>query len=350
MTPRVTMLQIARRAGVSLGTVSHVVNGKVPVRDPLRSRVEEAIRELGYQPSPLARGLRTNSTNIIGMIVPDITNPFFPAVVRGAEDVTYRHQYHLVLCNTDNEANKERSYFQGLDRFLPAGLIVIPSENVDLARLTSRPVVCVDRKISANWAGDTITVDNERGGLMATRHLLELGHRRIGIITGPLLFGSSNERLAGYQRAMRKAGIDARSEWIQQCQFTREAGRAATLRLLGMLPRPTAIFAASDQIALGVLSALKERGLRCPENLSLVGFDGLEITEFTLPALTTVYQPGYQLGAMAATVLIDRIHNPKRKAQQVTLEVELRIRDSSARISPEIETPAPRRRKARRPL
>lgn len=321
------MLEIAARARVSLGTVSHVINGKAAVRDPLRTRVLDAIRELGYQPSPLARGLRTNSTNIIGMIVPDISNPFFPAIVRGAEDVAYRNQYHLVLCNTDNDTAKEKSYFNDLNTFLPAGLIVIPSENADLKELSTKPIVCVDRKLPG-WKGDTVTVANEHGALLATRHLLEMNHREIAMITGPLMFTNAQERLLGYKRAMRESGVAVRSDFVQETAFTREGGRSAALRLLGLLPRPTAIFAGNDLIAIGVLSAMRELNMRCPQDLSLVGFDGMELTEFIEPALSTIYQPGYQLGATAGRVLLERIRNPARKPQALVLDVELRVRSS----------------------
>jgi LacI family transcriptional regulator len=176
---RITMHQIAKMAGVSLGTVSHVINQTAPVREPLRQRVTKAVEKLGYQPNQLSRGLRLNRTNIIGMIIPDITNPFFPGVVRGVEDVAYKSSFRLVLCNTDNDPAKEATYLSDLKSFLPAGLLVIPSVDSSLSSEQSGPpVVCVDRR-PRGWKGDIVTVANEDGGYKAARYLIEMGHRQL---------------------------------------------------------------------------------------------------------------------------------------------------------------------------
>ena len=327
MKPRITMHQIAERANVSLGTVSHVVNNSAAVREPLRKRVLDAIGLLGYQPSQLARALRTNSTNIIGMIIPDIGNPFFPAVVRGVEDVAYQHSYRLVLCNTDNDPVKEISYVNELKTYLPAGLIVIPSTETDLRNLSDRPIVCVDRKLE-KWAGDTVTVANEEGCYRATKYLLQMGHRNVAMISGPRYLTNAVERLSGFRRALMESKAAIAPEYIQESPFSRESGHTAALRLLRLLPRPSAIVAGNDLIALGVLSAARELNLRCPQDISVMGFDGLDFTDFTEPALSTVYQSGYQLGTTAARVLLNRIEDPERPAQRVVLDVELRIRNS----------------------
>src|SRR5882757_2006770 len=165
------MKEIAKIAGVSLGTVSHVLNNSAPVREPLRKRVMDAVDALGYQPSALARGLRLDKTNIIGMIIPDITNPFFPSVVRGAEDVAYRHSYHLILCNTDNDPQKEINYLNDLRSFLPAGILVIPAvDSMITWNERSIPVVCIDRR-PPNWDGDFVVVANHAGSAEAANHL-----------------------------------------------------------------------------------------------------------------------------------------------------------------------------------
>src|SRR5271167_381325 len=178
------MKEIAAKAGVSLGTVSHVLNSSANVRDPLRQRVLDAVAALGYQPSELARGLRREKTSMIGMIIPDVTNPFFPAVIRGAEDVAFSNGYRLVLCNTDNDHSKELVHLNELRTYLPAGLIVIPSNFSDLTaqaesyRKSGTGVVCVDR-LPKNWSGDSVTANNETGAYNATRHLIQLGHTRL---------------------------------------------------------------------------------------------------------------------------------------------------------------------------
>src|ERR1700728_2172679 len=191
------MKQIAQMADVSLGTVSHVLNGSARVREPLRRRVLEAVESLGYQPSQLARGLRRDKTDMIGMIIPDVTNPFFPAVVRGAEDVAFSNGYRLILCNTDNDHSKELVHLNELRTYLPSGLIVIPSNFSDLTMQAERyreagtGVVCVDR-LPANWSGDSVTVDDEQGAYDGTRCLLQLGHRRRATIAGPLHLTNAN--------------------------------------------------------------------------------------------------------------------------------------------------------------
>jgi DNA-binding LacI/PurR family transcriptional regulator len=327
--------QIADIANVSLGTVSHVLNETARVREPLRRRVMDAVEALGYQPSQIARGLRRDKTDTIGMIIPDITNPFFPAVVRGAEDVAFSKGYRLILCNTDNDHAKELAHLKALRTYLPAGLIVIPSDFSDLAlqaesyRKAGAAVVCVDR-LPRHWIGDSVTVANKKGAVSATRLLIQMRHRRIAMITGPLHLTNARERLAGFKHAMREARITILPDYIQETSFDKQGGFAKGLLLLRMLPRPTAIFAGNDMIALGVLLASKELGLRCPDDISVVGFDNLDLTEVTSPALTSVYQPGYQLGTTAARMLLDRVSGDKGPPRHCVLQTELKIRESIA--------------------
>jgi len=329
------MKEIARMAGVSLGTVSNVLNGSARVREPLRKRVEEAVEALGYQPSALARGLRLDKSDIIGMVIPDITNPFFPAVVRGAEDIAFSHGYRLVLCNTDNDHMKELAHLKELRTFLPAGLIVIPSNFSDLTKQAESyqkagtAVVCVDR-LPKRWQGDSVTVANERGADAVTRHLIQLGHRRIGIITGPLHLTNSEQRLRGFRRAMAEAELPIPPECIQESGFDVSGGRAKAMLLLRLLPRPTAIFAANDMIAMGVLEAARGLGLQCPKDISIVGFDDLEFASLLNPSLASVFQPGYQLGATAARLLMDRVQGDHGAPRHIVLETEMRIRESVA--------------------
>lgn len=342
MTHTVTMQQIAERAGVSLGTVSHVVNSTAKVREKMRQRVLEAIHSLGYQPSQLARGLRRNQTNMLVMIIPDVTNPFFPAVVRGVEDVAYKSSFRLVLCNTDNDARKEISYLKEMRSYRPAGWLLIPAVDSQIASHfrslgTETPVVCLDRQ-PQGWDGDLVLVANETGAYSATRHLLRMGHRQLSVITGPLHLGNAVERLRGFKRALAEAKIPIEPDYIQEAGFERNSGYQAAKRLLRMLPRPTAIFACNDLMALGVLLAAKELGLHCPDDLSVVGFDNLEFSELTAPALTTVNQPGYQLGTTAARVLLGRIAGTPQPRQNIVLATELKIRNSAAPPS----TPHPR--------
>jgi LacI family transcriptional regulator len=238
------MRQIAEQADVSIGTVSHVINGTAKVREKLRLRVLDAIRNLGYQPSQLGRGLRRNQTSMLGMIIPDVTNPFFPAVVRGVEDVAYKRSYRVVLCNTDNDPQKETSYLNELRSYRPAGLLVIPAAESHITALlrslvsSGPPVVCVDRR-PAGWDGDVVVVANEEGSYAATRHLLRMGHQHLAVITGPLHLTNAFERLKGFRRALDEARVSIESEYVQEARFDRPSGYQAALRLLRMVPRTT---------------------------------------------------------------------------------------------------------------
>jgi LacI family transcriptional regulator len=329
------MKRIAELAGVSLGTVSHVLNGTARVREPLRERVLNAVHETGYQPSQLARGLRRDKTNILAMIVPDILNPFFPGVVRGAEDVAFANGFRLVLCNTDNDHKKELVHLNALQTYLPSGLIVIPSDFSDLTaqaesyRKSGAAVVCVDR-LPRNWAGDSVTSDNAVGAFNATSYLIDLGHRRLAVITGPLHLTNSQDRLKGFKRAVRQAGLEIAPAYAQEATFDRAGGYAKTKILLRLLPRPTAILACNDMIALGALMAVREEKLNCPDDISIIGFDGLDVTETTTPQLSSVYQSSYQLGAEAVQLALDRFADTSSPVRHIVLKTELKIRESVA--------------------
>jgi LacI family transcriptional regulator, galactose operon repressor len=329
------MQEIARLAGVSLGTVSHVLNNTATVREPRRTRVLQAIQALGYQPSQLARGLRRDKTNMIGMIIPDITNPFFPAVVRGAEDVAFSNGYRLILCNTDNDHSKELIHLNELRTYLPAGLIVIPSNFSDLTaqaesyRQAGTGVVCIDR-LPKYWSGDSVTADNKTGACNATRHLIQLGHTRLATITGPLHLTNAKERLEGFRRAMKEAKLPLAPEYIQETGFDKQGGYSKTHVLLRLIPPPTAILAGNDMIALGALLAVRESGLRCPEDISIIGFDDLDLGETTNPSLSSVSQSGYQLGTTAARLLLDRKEGDASPAKHIVLKTVLKLRDSVA--------------------
>lgn len=351
------MKDIARLAGVSLGTVSHVLNDSAGVREPVRQRVLKAVQEAGYQPSQLARALRRDKANMIGMIIPDITNPFFPAVVRGAEDVAFTNGFRLILCNTDNDHSKELVHLNELRTYLPAGLIVIPSNFSDLTaqaesyRRAGTGVVCIDR-LPKNWSGDSVTADNEAGAYNAARCLLQRGHTKLAVITGPLHLTNAKERLGGFKRAVREATLSLSPEYIQESSFDKAGGHSKALVLLRLIPRPTAIFAGNDMIALGALLAIREVGLRCPEDVSLIGFDDLDLAETTNPSLSSVSQSGYQLGTTAARILLERLEGDKSPAKHLVLETTMKLRHSVGpppAVAEDLDlSRPPQRRKARR--
>jgi LacI family transcriptional regulator len=330
-----TIKEIAKAAGVSIGTVSNVLNGLATVREDSRKRVVEAIDKLGYQPSMLGRALRKEKTNMIVMIVPDITNPFFPAAVRGAEDVAFQNGYRLVLCNSDNSSSKESTYIREMQTYRPSGLIIVPAEqsrSLEGAKgylKAGAGVVYVDR-IPPKWHGDSVTSAHKEGAYAATRHLIDLGHERIATIAGPLTTTSAMARLEGYRRAMKAARLPVPPNYVQHAEFNMPSGHAKATILLGTVPRPTAIFAGNDLIALGALGAIREAKLECPRDVSLVGFDNLDESDVTLPTLTTVDQSAYQLGAQAAQTVIERAGHKNGAARHVVLSPELRIKGSTA--------------------
>lgn len=338
----ITIREVATHAGVSIGTVSHVLNDTTPVKDDLRRRVLETIRVLGYKPNKLARGFRRNQTNLLGMVIPDIVNPFFPALVRGAEDGAHQESYNLVLCNTDNDPEKETQYLEELRDHRMAGVILIPAGNTEINTLVNEtldgtPIVCLDRQ-PPFWSGDSVAVDNEKGSATATEYLLKLGHRNIAMISGPHHVSSAVERKEGFRAAMRKQRVTIEPGYIQEGQYSRISGYEKTRILLSLRPRPTAIFAANDLMAYGALAAIREAGLDCPGDVSLVGFDDLELSEFMDPPLTTVAQPMYQMGAKGVDLLMRRIEGARKPAVHLTLATEMKVRRS-------VETPDKKRGK-----
>nr|WP_288455161.1 LacI family DNA-binding transcriptional regulator [uncultured Pseudomonas sp.] len=328
-----TIKDVAARAGISYTTVSHVVNGTRPVSDRVRSKVEAAIAELGYVPSGVARSLRVRATGTLGLLLPNASNPYFAELARGIEDHAERNGYSVILCNSDDDIDKQLRYLRVLLERRIDGLIVatVASDAAFAQALAALrvPLVLVDRSLEGVSA-DQLRIDHEQGAYLATRHLLELGHRRIVCIGGPASTQVVQLRAGGYRRALYEAGIEAQA--VVDCAFTSPAGHAAAQVLLAGEQRPTAIFAGNDMIALGVLRAAAERGLQVPQQLSVVGFDDIEVSRYLHPALTTVGQRIGQLGEQAAERLLARIRKPGLVAEQRLIEPTLMLRESTAAI------------------
>jgi LacI family transcriptional regulator len=326
-----TIKDVAARAGISYTTVSHVVNGTRPVSERVRSKVEAAIAELGYVPSGVARSLRVRATATLGLLLPNASNPYFAELARGIEDHAERNGYSVILCNSDDDIDKQLRYLRVLLERRIDGLIVatVASDAAFAQALANLrvPLVLVDRSLEGVSA-DQLRVDHEQGAYLATRHLLELGHRRIVCIGGPASTQVAQLRAAGYRRALGEAGVEVQA--VVDCPFTSPAGHAAAQSLLAAEPRPTAIFAGNDMIALGVLRAAAERGLQVPQQLSVVGFDDIEVSRYLHPALTTVGQCIGQLGEQVAARLLERIRTPELAVTQQMIEPILVLRESSA--------------------
>lgn len=307
----VTLRDIAKLADVSTATVSHVVNGKGVVSPQLRRRVLTAIRELNYRPNVVARSLRTRQSNTIGMIIPDISNPFFPAVVRGAEDALMRAGYALIVGNSDNDARKEEMYYRTflerqVDGFLAVATTDNPSATLRQLILQHTPIVYVDRYYTA-VPGDVVIADNVEGSMSAVGHLIETGHRRVAIITGPLHLANARARLDGYKKALREAGLAVNKQLVREGAFDIESGFNETRKLLSGRSDPDAIFICNAQMALGALRALSDDGVPIPSEIAVACFDQLEFFDLITPRLTRVAAPAYELGSAGAELLLDRI-------------------------------------------
>ncbi|PMS16338.1 LacI family transcriptional regulator [Trinickia dabaoshanensis] len=304
-----TIKDVAAMAGVSFTTVSHVVNNTRPVSADVRTKVERAIAQLNYVPSAVARSLKARSTATIGLVVPNSTNPYFAELARGIEDGCARQGYCMFFCNSDDDPVKQRNYLRILQEKRIDGLIIASAgDDAVLASSltdTREPLVIVDRNIEG-LAADLVQIDHERGAYVATRHLLELGHVRIGCITGPVATAVSAMRVHGFIRAMTERGIDIEPSAIVESDFSGEGGQQAAGQLFDTV-RPTAIFACNDMMGIGALRVAAERGIRVPQHCSIIGFDDIELSSFTYPALSTVGQSVRALGEAAAQMLIERI-------------------------------------------
>jgi LacI family transcriptional regulator len=323
---------VAQRAGVSPATVSRVLNGSGTVSSERAARVREAASELGYTPSGPARALRQQRTRVWAAIIADIENPFFTAMVRGMEDVARAEGHRLVLCNSDEDLDKEASYLDIAVAEQMAGVVIAVASDRDsrLDVLLERniPVVAVDRPPKRHKDEiDSVVVDNELGARQATEHLIAAGAQRIACITGPARVTTASERLAGYQRALKAKGRAANADLVRRADVKEDGGHAATRTLLSARRRPDALFVTDNLMALGALRAVREAGLRVPEDLLLVGFDDAPWTTLITPQLTVVAQPTHDIGRHAAQLLATA--SADLPARQIVLPPTLQIRASS---------------------
>ncbi|GIA40654.1 Ribose operon repressor [Vibrio cholerae] len=327
-----TMKDIARLAGVSTSTVSHVINKSRFVSDEIAERVNNAAQQLNYAPSALARSLKMNRTKTIGMLVTTSTNPFFGEVVKGVERSCYHQGYNLILCNTEGDNQRMKASINILLQKRVDGLLLMCStlegERLDVFdRYPDIPIVVMDWG-PILFASDKIQDNSLQGGYMAAKHLIECGHKEIGCITGPLIRHQAQMRYEGYKRALAEAGIAINPDWIVESDFECEGGYQAFEKLYQRGKLPSALFVSNDMMAMGVIQAASQRGLRVPDDLSLIGYDDVHIAKFMTPALTTIHQPKYRLGKAAIDTLLYRLENPDTTAQVVQLEPTLVVRSS----------------------
>jgi LacI family transcriptional regulator len=319
-------------AGVSVGTVSNVLSGTKYVRPATKANVEQAVRDLGFRPNRVAGWLRGRHTRSIAVVVPDVSNPFFAELLRGAEDVFAKAGYVTAIGNSDNDPIKEERYLEDChERLLEGLLLVVASADhrhhvSNLARDVA--TVLVDRTIDP-WPGDSVSGDSVTGMRLAVDHLTSLGHRKIAFIGGDVAISTGSERRQAFIDGIRVHGLNPAA--LSEGAFTIESGHDQALSLLRGVRRFSAICAANDQLALGALLAAKELGITVPDQLSIIGYDDITYAQLSSPALTTVRQSGYEMGQEAARLLIGRITGARKRSIHKLLEPKLVVRSTTAR-------------------
>lgn len=327
---------VALRAQVSITTVSHVINRTRFVSDKVRAEVETAIRELGYVPSAVARSLKSNTTRTIGMLIPNCTNPYFAEIVRSVEDHCFEAGYTLILCNTDDDPHRQGVYLQVLSEKRIDGMIIISTgQDEDLLRLLKGlpiPTVLLDRDIDEVNC-DLVQNAHMQGAQMATQYLVDLGHRRIACLAGPDDLTPSTQRIEGWRKTLAHNGLtDESAHLLWHSDFSSQGGYATMQTILAQPQRPTAVFVGNDLMGMGALSAAHEAGIRVPQDMSLIGFDDIELAHFTSPALTTIAQPKDRIGVAAVDMLLERIQGGRVEARKVLFQPELIVRHSTAGV------------------
>ena len=321
---------VAARAGVGLATASRVLNGNPRVAPETRKRVLAAAQELRFRPSGSARSLATGSTRTVGLVLPDIANPFFPVLSRGLDDAAHADGFAVIVTNTDNLPDREAACVSLLRDRSVDGIVIVssgmPQALPDL--VGSVPALLVDRRVPG-WSADSVSSDNVMGGRQAAEHLIAKGHRRIAHLGGPSVVDSASDRRAGYLATLAEAGLDAPAEWISAGPFTFESGYERMLQWIDNGLDATAVFAANDLIAVGALQACQDRGWPVPERVALVGYDDILFARLVRPRLTTVAQPAFRMGVLAWELLARRIKEPDKPTEHLVLPTKLIEREST---------------------
>ncbi|MCC6458726.1 MAG: LacI family DNA-binding transcriptional regulator [Caldilineaceae bacterium] len=328
-----TMRDVAALVGVSIKTVSNVVNQRPYVSADVRAKVLEAIATLDYRPNRTAQALRTRRARSLAAIVPDIQNSFFTSVIRGIEDSAHRAGYMLFLCDVEDDLEREEKYIDILSADTVAGVVLCTSDETRLERqidalaASKIPLVLLER-VRGCLEVDTILAENAQGSYEAVQHLLETGHQRIAIIAGPDEYAPGRERLEGYKSALHDHGLSLEEALVRRTDFTVNAAQEATTQLLQLSAPPSALLVCSGLMALGTVQVIRERGLRMPEDLALIIFDDPEWSKVIDPPITTIAQPAYAMGQAAAELLLQRIQQPDIPPQHIRLSPTFMHRQS----------------------
>jgi LacI family transcriptional regulator, galactose operon repressor len=333
-TSRVTIRDVAQIAGVSPSTVSRVLNGRHDVSEETRQAVLTVVREHGFSVNRSAKGLSDGRTGLVGVAVPFLQTAYFAAIIAGAADALYDEDRRIVLCPTQHEHDREVGLLERLMHGTTEGaLLLLPTEsNRELRALWKRGYrfVVVDPRTTLADEIPSVSSDHGQGANQVMEHLLGLGHRKIAAITGPKTWVASAERLNGYYAGLARAGIVQNPDYVAEADFEIEGGIAAAKRLLDLPDRPTAVFAFNDGLALGAVLAARSRGLRVPEDLSVVGYDDTEVAPALMPPLTSVRQPLAEMGRMAVALLLRLLEDKNANVLSVELATKLVVRESTA--------------------
>jgi len=333
----VTIMDVASEAGVSYATVSRVLNDDAHVRPQTRQRVQQAMERLGYVVNRPARSLAGGRSRVIGILVPDLGTGYIGEIMRGIDDELDLAHYDMMLYTTHRREAKESSYVASLTQGMADGLLIVlprnPATFMQTLRQRNFPYVLIDHQ-GTNEKDHAVGATNWQGAYNATEYLIKLGHRRIGFITGSMDLGCARDRLAGFQAALRTYHLPVDPQLIYEGDFHQPDGYAGGNALLSLPQPPTAIFASNDVMAMGVMDAARSRGLRIPEDISILGFDDIPQSQNIRPALTTVRQPLEKMGRVAAQMLLDLLNDPQKDVSRVELPTELIIRDSCKAPSP----------------
>ena len=328
---RITMADVAARAGVSKATVSHVINETRFVEEATKNRVREAIDALGYRPNVAARSLTTQRTRIIGLIISDVTNTFFGELTRGIEDALFANGYSLMLCNTNEVLEREEYYIdillrQGVDGIIAAAASQDWDALNEAAKLNI-PIVMLDRTFE-NADSPYVGVNNSHGAYLGTRHLIERGYREIGILSGFQRLSTMRERLEGFEQALAEAELPLRADWRIDSPLTIEDGKRAMQQLMGQAKRPGAVFISNNLLSLGALMGLREMELVCPNDIAIVGFDDHPWAQVSDPPLTVVRQPTYAIGETAAQKVLQALNDGDGEVSSALFDCQLVMRQS----------------------
>lgn len=337
-----TIKEVADLAGVSIGTVSHVINGAVPVSDQLRSKVLAAIRTLDYHPNHIARSLKTSKTRTLGIIVPDMTIPFFPKVIRGAEAAARRQGYSVIAVNSDDNAARQKEVMSLLRSQRVEGVLLVAAAGQgSLAQVpkliaSGIPIVCLDR-VPDRLEVDSVCVEDCAAAEMGVSHLLQEGHERIAIITGPLTLKNEQERLHGYRNALKRAGVKLNESLIWEGDLNPDnVARLCRERVANPELRATALFTTNGVTGLGALRGLYANGLKTPDDIAFITFDGLTTEDLFRPAITAVIQPAYEIGHCATEILLGRITGTSASPANIAIRLPatLEVRESTSGYRP----------------